>query len=149
MQVSVVIPVFNEEDCIGPLLDEIAAVAEALPLKEVLVVDDGSSDQTARAVMSLKGKVPGLRLIRHRERRGQSTAIHTGIGRATGDLIVTLDGDGQNNPADMALLYKAYLDAAADGPARPGRGPAPEATRQRRAARLLARGQRRPRLHPR
>jgi dolichol-phosphate mannosyltransferase len=117
VQVSVVIPVFNEEDCIGPLLEEIAAAAAAaLPLKEILVVDDGSADGTAGAVMSLKGKIPGLRLIRHRERRGQSTAIHTGIARATGDLIVTLDGDGQNDPRDIPLLYKAYLDAAASGP---------------------------------
>ena len=116
MHVSVVIPVYNEEDCIGPLLTEIAEKAQGVPLLEVVVVDDGSDDGTARAVLAAKGKVPGLRLVRHKERRGQSTAMHTGIARARGELIVTLDGDGQNDPRDIAGLYRAYQDAARSDP---------------------------------
>lgn len=115
LNVSVVIPVFNEEDCIGPLLKEIAEHTRDLPIADVIVVDDGSSDGTASAVLAEKASLPQLRLIRHKTRRGQSTATLTGIANAKGDLIVTLDGDGQNNPADIALLFDAYKKATAAG----------------------------------
>lgn len=115
MRLSIVVPVLNEAESIGPLLREISAVAASLPVEDVIIVDDGSTDQTARTVLDLKGQVPGLRLVRHLARRGQSTAIHTGISRARGDLIVTLDGDGQNNPADIPLLLEAYRQKTATG----------------------------------
>jgi dolichol-phosphate mannosyltransferase len=110
-----VIPVYNEADSIGPLLREIAVATRGLPVLEVLVVDDGSSDGTARAVLEARDGLASLRLIRHKARRGQSKAMHTGIARAQGDLIATLDGDGQNDPADIALLFKAYEAASASG----------------------------------
>jgi dolichol-phosphate mannosyltransferase len=113
--ISVVIPVLNEEDSIGPLLAEIGAARAGLDVKEIVIVDDGSTDGTARAVKAHLQSLPGLRLVRHRERRGQSTAMLTGIRRASGDLIVTLDGDGQNNPADFPLLVAAYRAAAHPG----------------------------------
>jgi dolichol-phosphate mannosyltransferase len=115
VRLSIVVPVFNEAESIGPLLREIGA-AGILPVEDVVIVDDGSRDETVRAVLDLKPLVPGLRLVRHLSRRGQSTAIHTGIARAHGDLIVTLDGDGQNNPADIPLLFEAYKRAAAANP---------------------------------
>lgn len=116
MRLSIVVPVFNEAESIGPLLREIGAVAGTLPVEDVVIVDDGSRDETAKAVLDLKPHVPGLRLVRHLSRRGQSTAIRTGISRARGDLIVTLDGDGQNNPADIPLLFEAYQSAAPANP---------------------------------
>jgi dolichol-phosphate mannosyltransferase len=116
VRLSIVVPVFNEAESIGPLLREIGVVAGSLPVEDVVIVDDGSRDETARAVLDLKPHVPGLRLVRHISRRGQSTAIRTGISRARGDLIVTLDGDGQNDPADIQLLFDAYKRAAAVNP---------------------------------
>jgi glycosyltransferase involved in cell wall biosynthesis len=116
VRLSIVVPVLNEAESIGPLLREISAVASSLPVEDVIIVDDGSTDQTANVVLGLKGQVPGLRLVRHLSRRGQSTAIHTGISRARGDLVVTLDGDGQNNPADIPLLFEAYQRAAGTNP---------------------------------
>lgn len=116
MQVSIVIPALNEEDAIVPLLQEIAAATRGLPVSEIIVVDDGSTDRTAEVVVALKSSVPGLRLIRHKKRQGQSTAMLTGISRATGDVIVTLDGDGQNDPRDIGALIRAYQAAAAEDP---------------------------------
>jgi dolichol-phosphate mannosyltransferase len=117
VHLSIIIPVYNEEDCIVPLLREIAGVAAGLPVHEVIVVDDGSSDGTAKAVREIRAVLTGLhvRLLRHKERRGQSTATRTGISRAEGDLIVTLDGDGQNDPHDIALLLEAYRSASVGG----------------------------------
>lgn len=108
LRISIVIPVYNEDECIGPLLEEIAALDGRIPLADVVVVDDGSADKTAERVLALKGRVPGLRLVRHKERRGQSTATRTGIASARGDLIVTLDGDGQNNPADIPAVFARF-----------------------------------------
>jgi dolichol-phosphate mannosyltransferase len=116
VRISIVIPVFNEEECIGPLLEEIAGLVALVPLADVVVVDDGSTDKTADAVLAIKGKLPGLRLVRHDSRRGQSTAIVTGAREARGDLIVTLDGDGQNNPADIPAVFAVYVHAARSDP---------------------------------
>jgi dolichol-phosphate mannosyltransferase len=110
-RVSIVIPVFNEDESIGPLLAEIAAATHDLNVIEVVVVDDGSDDGTGEAVLAQRGTVPGLRLIRHARRRGQSMALVSGIRAAEGDLVATLDGDGQNDPADLALLVAAYHHA--------------------------------------
>jgi len=114
-RISIVIPVFNEEESIGPLIAEIGAASAKLDLLEVVVVDDGSVDATAAAVLAMQGSVPTLRLVRHAQRRGQSMALVTGIRAAKGDLIATLDGDGQNDPADLPLLVAAYREAESAG----------------------------------
>jgi len=75
---------------------------------EALFVDDLSTDGTLRALQALKGKVPELRVIAHDVNCGQSAAIRSGILNARGDLIITLDGDGQNNPADIPKLLAQY-----------------------------------------
>jgi dolichol-phosphate mannosyltransferase len=106
--ISIVLPALNERESIGPLLREIAKTTAGLPVTEIIVIDDGSSDGTAEEVLTLRPAIKALRLISHRERRGQSTAIYTGILQATGDLIVTLDADGQNDPSGIGLLYEAY-----------------------------------------
>lgn len=115
MAVSVVIPVYNEMDCIGPLVEEIVGASGQFPLEEIVVVDDCSDDDTPRVLRDLKSKHSKLRVVRHNQRSGQSTGLWTGISAAKGELIVTLDGDGQNNPADIPQLYAEYLRAAAAG----------------------------------
>lgn len=110
LHATVVIPAFNEEDCIGPLLREIVSAAEGLPVREIIVVDDGSSDKTAMRAMATGTAPLTLRIIRHGKRQGQSRALLTGIRAAAHDLIVTLDGDGQNDPADMTTLFRAFAE---------------------------------------
>ncbi len=107
--ISVVIPVCNEEDNVVPLAREIEAALRGLHPFEILFVDDGSTDGTAAAALSARGGIPELRLLRHSRRSGQSAAVASGVQRARGEWIATLDGDGQNDPAD----FPAMLDALA------------------------------------
>ncbi len=109
--ISVIVPVLNEEHNIEPLVQEI--VAADAPVSEIIYVDDGSTDGTIQALRALRLKYPQLRVIRHGARSGQSSALWTGVKAAGNDLIVTLDGDGQNDPADIALVYKTYKDEVA------------------------------------
>ena len=102
---SVVIPVFNEARNIGSLLAEIdTALARAAPY-EVIVVDDASTDGTLESVRALQPAWEGrLRLLRHRRNLGQSSGLRTGVLAARAPWIVTLDGDGQNDPVDIPRL---------------------------------------------
>ena len=106
--ITVVVPVLNEEENIATLLDEIVRAAESAPISEIIYVDDGSTDGTYEILRSLKEKYSALRVLRHNNRCGQSTGLWTGIQAAGNDLIATLDGDGQNDPADIARLYDLY-----------------------------------------
>ena len=107
--ISVVIPVLNEEENIKPLVAEISAASVAgAPVEEIIYVDDGSTDGTLTALKALQKNKPPLRIIRHDRSCGQSEALWSGIQAARSELIVTLDGDGQNNPKDIILLYNAY-----------------------------------------
>ena len=108
---SVVVPVLNEEDNIRPLIEEIIAAAAHAPITEIIFVDDGSTDGTPEALRAMRDAVPMLRIIRHSSRSGQSAALWTGVSAARNDLVVTLDGDGQNDPVDIALLYEARESA--------------------------------------
>ena len=105
--VSVVIPVFNEEECIDPLLDELFPVVESLPPAssgiphEVIVVDDGSTDRTPQLLRRRAELFPQLRVLTLYPNAGQSAAFEAGFRAARGDVFVTLDGDGQNDPADI------------------------------------------------
>ncbi|MCE7886366.1 MAG: glycosyltransferase family 2 protein [Alphaproteobacteria bacterium PRO2] len=113
---SIVIPVYNEKENIRPLLEEISAVARSVPVTEVLYVDDGSDDGTHLHLQELSVTFPFLRIIRHSKRSGQSRGLWSGVSHATGPLIVTLDGDGQNDPADIPLLFELYQKQAAKNP---------------------------------
>ena len=116
---SVVIPVRDEAGNIGPLVEEIAAAMAALsgaPSYEIICVDDGSDDATPEELKAAALVCAPLTVIRHMRPTGQSQALITGIDRARGDWIVTLDGDGQNDPADIAKLIEAR-DAAMDSEA--------------------------------
>jgi dolichol-phosphate mannosyltransferase len=115
-QLAVVIPVHNEADNIGPLIAEIHAALADVTTFEVIAVDDGSDDETPRQLAALVGRYPRLRALRHRTNVGQSTAIVTAVRAATAGLVATLDGDGQNNPADIPELLKRWaLEAGALG----------------------------------
>ena len=104
MRVSVVIPVFNEEGNILPLAAEFAPVAQLLPGLEVLFVDDGSRDATPDRLKEAATKFSFVRPMRTTANRGQTAAMLSGLRAATGDVLVTMDGDLQNNPADIPLL---------------------------------------------
>jgi len=107
--VSVVVPALNEAENVKPLVDEIMAVANQFPLAEIVYVDDGSTDNTVEVLKSLRGSVNFLKILKHDRRSGQSAAMMTGARGACGDVIITMDGDGQNDPADIPLLYNLYL----------------------------------------
>jgi glycosyltransferase involved in cell wall biosynthesis len=107
--ISVVVPVKDEAGNVGPLAREIAAAMKGRP-HEIIFIDDGSSDGTAQALTGLKGEIPELRVLRHGRNLGQSRGIRSGVQAARGEIIVTLDGDGQNDPADIPKLLAA-LDA--------------------------------------
>ncbi len=106
MRFSVVIPVFNEEDNILPLADECAALTAAPGPFEVLLVDDGSRDRTWGRICEAAAKYPFIRGIRSARNRGQSAAMLMGLAEASGEVLVTMDGDRQNNPADIPRLVE-------------------------------------------
>lgn len=100
---SVVVPVKDEAGNVAPLAREIAAAVSGEEA-EIIFIDDGSTDGTAAALMALKSEIPSLRVLQHGKNLGQSRGIRTGVRAARSDLIVTLDGDGQNDPADIPKL---------------------------------------------
>ncbi len=104
---SVVVPVFNERDNVAPLISEILAALRGVTTFEIVYVDDQSRDDTAAVLQSLKAATPELRILQHAIQSGQSTAIRTGVKAARGAWIATLDGDGQNDPADLPRLLTA------------------------------------------
>jgi dolichol-phosphate mannosyltransferase len=106
MRVSIIVPVFNEEDNIAPLAEEIAAACGGLPGIEILFVDDGSRDGTWACVEAGRARFPLLTGLRFAHNRGQSAALLAGCRKAAGDVIVTMDGDLQNDPADIPGLLK-------------------------------------------
>ncbi|MGB0135450.1 glycosyltransferase family 2 protein [Dokdonella sp.] len=112
-QLSVVVPVFNERDNVLPLINEITAALRGTTDFEIVYVDDASKDDTLAVLTSAKSENPELRVIRHLAQCGQSTAVRNGIKAARGAWIATLDGDGQNDPADIPKLL-AMRDESTD-----------------------------------
>ena len=116
-ELSVVVPVFNEQANVAPLVHEIvAALRSVVPSEiaafEVIFVDDRSRDDTLAVLRGLKAETPELRVLHHAAQSGQSTAIRTGVRAARGEWIATLDGDGQNDPADIPKLIAERAKAA-------------------------------------
>ncbi|HXP97627.1 MAG TPA: glycosyltransferase family 2 protein [Telmatospirillum sp.] len=108
-QIAVVVPVKNEADNILPLLGEIVAALEGRWSFEVIYVDDGSDDATPERLVAAKRDVQQLRIVRHRQSCGQSQAVASGVKAAGAPYIATLDGDGQNDPADIPALFETLL----------------------------------------
>ena len=113
-QLSVVVPVYNEQDNVGPLIGEILAALRGIVPFEIVYVDDLSTDATLERLKALQTTTPELRVVRHLKNSGQSTAIRTGIKAARAPWIATLDGDGQNDPADIPKLLRERETASPD-----------------------------------
>ena len=113
MELTVVIPVYNEVESIAPLVDEICGQLDGQLDYAIIVVDDGSTDSTPGILQTSRQAHTRLRILRHRYCCGQSAAIATGVQAAGSTWIATLDGDGQNDPADILTLYRA-MDTSPD-----------------------------------
>jgi dolichol-phosphate mannosyltransferase len=110
-QLSVVVPVHNERDNIVPLLTEIVTALRGKADFEIVYVDDSSKDDSLAVLGAAKAQFPELRVLRHLSQSGQSTALRTGIKAARGAWIATLDGDGQNDPADIPKLLAMQAES--------------------------------------
>ena len=114
MDLSVVIPVHNESENVLPLAGEVAAALDGRFDYEVIFVDDGSGDATPDRLREAMARHPRLRVVRHHRQSGQSTALWTGVRQARAPIVATLDGDGQNDPADIPALVAVLEDPAQD-----------------------------------
>jgi dolichol-phosphate mannosyltransferase len=109
-EISIVVPVHNEAGAAAPLAREIAH-AFAGREYEMVFVDDASRDSTLEELLALRAELPRLRVLKHPQNAGQSRAVRTGVLAARGAIVVTLDGDGQNPPADGPRLVDALKAA--------------------------------------
>jgi glycosyltransferase involved in cell wall biosynthesis len=108
MELSIVIPIFNEEENIEPLIREIKdALAPEGKTYEIVAVDDGSKDGTFGVLRRLCEKERGLKVVRLKRNFGQTAALAAGLAHAHGEVVVLMDGDGQNDPADIPALLRA------------------------------------------
>ncbi|WP_416898964.1 MAG: glycosyltransferase family 2 protein [Minwuia sp.] len=114
---AVVIPAMNEAGNIGRLVREIHDTLTDRPPREIIVIDDGSDDATPEELRALMAEVPELRVLRHDIRSGQSAAVRSGVRAAASPVIVTMDGDGQNPPADIPKLLAELAGDAQGEPA--------------------------------
>lgn len=110
VELSVVIPVYNEEDNLAPLWTELAPVLESLGVPfEALFVDDGSQDRSAEIIRGFREADPRVRLVRLKAHAGETAANDAGLKAARGRRVVTMDADLQNDPHDIPMLL-AHLD---------------------------------------
>jgi len=116
MDLSVVIPVYNEAENIETLFAETKQALAGRFAFEVMFVDDGSADATVARLMALRAANPELRVVRHAANCGQSAAVLSGVRAARATWIATLDGDGQNDPADIPGLFQRALAGAGQRP---------------------------------
>lgn len=110
--VSIVVPVRDEAENVLPLIAEIDAALHGQVTYEIIYVDDGSIDATPDRLREAAATRPWLRVVRHRQSCGQSTAIASGVEAARAPVVATLDGDGQNDPADIPALLSVHGESA-------------------------------------
>lgn len=108
--ISVVAPMYNEAGGAAALAAEIAAALEGVD-HEIIFVDDASDDDTLSVLKAARERLPQLRVLRHQRNAGQSRALRTGVLAARGAIVATLDGDGQNDPADLPALRRMLLES--------------------------------------
>ncbi|MEO1043071.1 MAG: glycosyltransferase family 2 protein [Pseudomonadota bacterium] len=132
---SVVIPMYNEVGNVAFVVDDVAQALGSMPY-EIIAVDDGSADGTLAALQDLKDQLPTLRVLHHAENVGQSRAIRSGVQAARGEIIATLDGDGQNPASGIIALYAQFMRD--DAPDALGMIGGTRAGRQDKPSRLLA-----------
>ena len=113
MRLSVVIPVYNEAATVAKLVDAVRGADAGLP-KEIVLVDDCSTDGTGAALEALKGRYPELVLLRHNRNQGKGAALRTGFAAATGDIVLVQDADLEYDPHEYPLLLRPILDGRAD-----------------------------------
>lgn len=107
-ELSIVLPCYNEEGSLPPLLDEIeAAMSRVGRPFEVLAVDDKSTDRTLEVLLGLQRRHAALRVLRHEMNCGESAAFATGFARVRGEIVITMDSDQQNDPADIPAMLAA------------------------------------------
>ncbi len=117
-EIAVVVPVKNEAENILPLIEEIHVALAGRMEFEIVYVDDGSDDDTPAILAEARKAFPRLHVVRHRAGCGQSQAVATGVRHARAPLIATLDGDGQNDPADIPAMVERWRAAPEDQRAR-------------------------------
>lgn len=122
MQLSAIIPAYNEVEHVDSWLDEVSHALRGRFDFEIVVVDDGSTDTTFNCLTELRRDTPQLKVVRHRCNFGQSARPISGVKNARTRLIDTLDGDGQSGPADILALFERTIDVADDGATVPADG---------------------------
>ena len=111
---SVVLPVYNEQDCLNAVLPELIAACAMFPEYEILAVDDGSTDRSGEILRSYAAREPRLRILELRPNAGQSAALWAGFQRARLPFAATMDADGQNDPRDIAACVRHLAREGAD-----------------------------------
>lgn len=115
LALTIICPIFNEEENVGPLVAELTATLERSGREyELICVDDASTDRSLEVLKSLLGQFPCLRVLSHLRNSGQSAALYTGYRAARGEIVVTVDGDRQYNPDDVLRLVEHLEQSGAD-----------------------------------
>src|SRR3989344_4814912 len=114
MKLSIIIPVFNEEKTVDQVLENVCNLSIPYVTKEIIIVDDGSTDNTAQKITTFLKKNRNVQFIKHKENKGKGAAVKTGIDKATGEYIVIQDADLEYDPKDIRLLVSKVINGKAE-----------------------------------